>query len=121
MTTVRVALDWSPNTNHIGLYLAKAKGWYADAGLAVEIVSPHEDAYKASSSSTSSTASTSAPAPTAPSRTSGKDVIVRYYNAYNAGDLETISSLLAPDVSYHDMIYEEPFVGREAVVAFLRK
>ncbi|KXZ47377.1 hypothetical protein GPECTOR_36g98 [Gonium pectorale] len=51
----------------------------------------------------------------------GRDVIVRYYQAYNAGDLEAISSLLAPDVSYHDMIYEEPFEGREEVLKYLRK
>ncbi|KAG2435174.1 hypothetical protein HXX76_007258 [Chlamydomonas incerta] len=51
----------------------------------------------------------------------GRDVIVRYYEAYNAGDIDTIAGLLAPDVSYHDMIYEEPFQGREEVVAYLRK
>lgn len=38
-----------------------------------------------------------------------------------AGDIDTIAGLLAPDVSYHDMIYEEPFQGREEVVAYLRK
>ncbi|MBI2708513.1 MAG: ABC transporter substrate-binding protein [Actinobacteria bacterium] len=35
-----VALDWTPNTNHSGVYLAKARGWYRDAGLDVKIVSP---------------------------------------------------------------------------------
>ena len=24
---VKVALDWTPNTNHVGLYVAQAKGW----------------------------------------------------------------------------------------------
>ena len=43
---------------------------------------------------------------------SAKDVIVRYYDAYNAGDIDTIDSLLSEDCSYHDMIYEEPFKGR---------
>ena len=28
-----VALDWTPNTNHVGLYVAQAKGWFKDAGL----------------------------------------------------------------------------------------
>ena len=46
------------------------------------------------------------------SKASAKDVIVRYYDAYNAGDIDTIDALLAEDVSYHDMIYEEPFRGR---------
>lgn len=39
---VTVALDWTPNTNHIGLYVAQAKGWYEDAGLDVEIL-PYTD------------------------------------------------------------------------------
>lgn len=32
------ALDWTQNTNHTGLYVAKDKGYFADAGLDVEIV-----------------------------------------------------------------------------------
>ena len=37
-----VALDWTPNTNHVGLYVAKAKGWFDEAGLDVEIL-PYTD------------------------------------------------------------------------------
>ncbi|MEQ9245731.1 MAG: ABC transporter substrate-binding protein, partial [Nitratireductor sp.] len=37
-----VALDWTPNTNHVGLYVAQAKGWLKDAGLDVEIL-PYTD------------------------------------------------------------------------------
>ncbi len=40
---VTIALDWTPNTNHIGLYAAQAKGFYADAGLDVRIL-PYSDA-----------------------------------------------------------------------------
>lgn len=39
---VTVALDWTPNTNHVGLYVAEARGWYEDAGLEVEIL-PYTD------------------------------------------------------------------------------
>ena len=46
MAPLTVALDWTPNTNHIGFYVAKAKGWYSDAGLEVTLTSPHHDAYK---------------------------------------------------------------------------
>ena len=46
MAPITVALDWTPNTNHIGFYVAKAKGWYADAGLDVTILSTHHDDYK---------------------------------------------------------------------------
>lgn len=36
----KVVLDWTPNTNHGGMYLADAKGWYADAGLDVTFLEP---------------------------------------------------------------------------------
>jgi NitT/TauT family transport system substrate-binding protein len=38
-----VQLDWTPNTNHIGIYLALARGWYEDEGLDVEVL-PYADA-----------------------------------------------------------------------------
>lgn len=41
-TPVSVALDWTPNTNHIGLFVAEAKGFYDEAGLDVEIL-PYTD------------------------------------------------------------------------------
>lgn len=40
LTKVQVALDWTPNTNHTGLYVAKEKGFFAAHGLDVEIVQP---------------------------------------------------------------------------------
>lgn len=36
--TIRFALDWTPNTNHTGLYVALQEGYFADAGLDVEIL-----------------------------------------------------------------------------------
>lgn len=39
---VIVMLDWFPNTNHTGLYVALDKGWYEEEGLEVEIVEPGE-------------------------------------------------------------------------------
>lgn len=33
LTKVKVALDWTPNTNHTGLYVAKDLGYYAEEGL----------------------------------------------------------------------------------------
>ncbi|HWJ98206.1 MAG TPA: ABC transporter substrate-binding protein [Acidimicrobiales bacterium] len=38
----KVVLDWTPNTNHAGMYLAKANGWYSDAGLDVTFIEPGE-------------------------------------------------------------------------------
>ncbi|WP_148315480.1 ABC transporter substrate-binding protein [Clostridium culturomicium] len=39
---VRVILDWTPNTNHTGFYVAKELGYYEDLGLDVEIIQPSE-------------------------------------------------------------------------------
>lgn len=43
---VIVALDWTPNTNHTGFFVAKDKGWYEQEGLDVKLLSPHVDGYK---------------------------------------------------------------------------
>jgi ABC-type nitrate/sulfonate/bicarbonate transport system substrate-binding protein len=37
---VRMMLDWTPNTNHTGLFVAQAKGYFAEANLDVEILPP---------------------------------------------------------------------------------
>lgn len=39
---IKVVLDWTPNTNHTGLYVAKELGYYKEEGLDVEIVQPDE-------------------------------------------------------------------------------
>ncbi|TCN55725.1 ABC-type nitrate/sulfonate/bicarbonate transport system substrate-binding protein [Rhodococcus sp. SMB37] len=41
--TIRFALDWTPNTNHTGLYVALQEGLFDDAELDVEIL-PYNDA-----------------------------------------------------------------------------
>jgi ABC-type microcin C transport system duplicated ATPase subunit YejF len=51
----------------------------------------------------------------------GKDVVMRFYEAYNERDLDTIASLIADDISYHDLVYEEPHDGREGVMQWLNK
>jgi len=39
---VTVLLDWFPNTNHTGLYVAKEKGYFAKENLEVSILQPAE-------------------------------------------------------------------------------
>lgn len=39
---VSVVLDWTPNTNHTGLYVAKEKGYFKEEGLNVDIIMPGE-------------------------------------------------------------------------------
>jgi ABC-type nitrate/sulfonate/bicarbonate transport system substrate-binding protein len=78
-TSVKIALDWKPNGkltlltclsamlltdhllttsiisigagNHVGFYVAKAKGMYSAAGLDVTLISPHSDNYIATPAS----------------------------------------------------------------------
>lgn len=39
-TKITFCLDYTPNTNHTGIYVAQNKGFFADEGLEVEIVQP---------------------------------------------------------------------------------
>lgn len=39
---ITIVLDWTPNTNHTGIFVAKANGYFEEAGLDVEIVQPPE-------------------------------------------------------------------------------
>ncbi|HVB22076.1 MAG TPA: ABC transporter substrate-binding protein [Ktedonobacteraceae bacterium] len=38
LTTMTLALDWTPNTNHTGIYVALSKGWYADEGINLKLL-----------------------------------------------------------------------------------
>ena len=44
---ITFVLDWTPNTNHTGVYVAEEKGYFEEAGLEVEIVQPPEDGAEA--------------------------------------------------------------------------
>ena len=39
---VTLMLDWTPNTNHTGIYVAQEKGYFKDRGLDVTIKTPGE-------------------------------------------------------------------------------
>ena len=38
--SVKLALDWYPNSNHLGLFIAQEKGYFADEGLDVNLYTP---------------------------------------------------------------------------------
>lgn len=42
LTPVTLMLDWVPNVNHTGLYVALDKGYFKEAGLDVNIIQPGE-------------------------------------------------------------------------------
>ncbi len=39
---ITIVLDWAPNTNHTGIFVAEANGYFEQSGLDVEIVQPAE-------------------------------------------------------------------------------
>lgn len=45
METLRVALDWTPNTNHTGFYVASELGYYAATGIELTLLTPDADNY----------------------------------------------------------------------------
>lgn len=42
LTPVKFMLDWVPNTNHTGIFVAQEKGYFREAGLDVQIIQPGE-------------------------------------------------------------------------------
>ncbi len=42
LTPVKFMLDWVPNTNHTGIFVAEANGYFEEVGLEVEIIQPGE-------------------------------------------------------------------------------
>ncbi len=47
LTPITFCLDYTPNTNHTGIYVAQEQGFFADEGLEVTIVQPAEDSAEA--------------------------------------------------------------------------
>jgi ABC-type nitrate/sulfonate/bicarbonate transport system substrate-binding protein len=46
MTSLKIALDWTPNANHIGFFIAQELGYYEHEELTVTIIDPSQDDYK---------------------------------------------------------------------------
>jgi ABC-type nitrate/sulfonate/bicarbonate transport system substrate-binding protein len=46
MTKIKLALDWTPNINHIGFFIAKDLGFYTNQGIELEILNPLDDNYQ---------------------------------------------------------------------------
>ena len=49
MKTLRIGLEWFMNPDHLPFLVGLDKGWFAEAGLAVELIEPqqHMDAIEA--------------------------------------------------------------------------
>ena len=46
MIYLKIALDWTPNINHIGIFVAKELGFYSENNIELEIINPLEDNYE---------------------------------------------------------------------------
>ena len=46
MTHLTLALDWTPNINHIGFFVAKELGFYEKMGIQLNIADPTQDNYQ---------------------------------------------------------------------------
>ncbi len=46
MNTLKIALDWTPNVNHIGIFVARELGFYQEQGIELDISNPLEDNYE---------------------------------------------------------------------------
>lgn len=44
--TLKLAIDWTPNINHIGFFVADALSFYKENGLNIEIINPADDNYR---------------------------------------------------------------------------
>ncbi|MFN4085325.1 MAG: ABC transporter substrate-binding protein [Spirosomataceae bacterium] len=45
MQTLRLALDWTWNTNHAGFWVAQKLGYYEEVGLQLDFLTPNQDQY----------------------------------------------------------------------------
>ncbi len=92
METLRVALDWTPNTNHTPIIVALAHSHYASAGLDVQIISPAADDY--STTPASKLVRREVDIALCPS----ESIISHRYSSHPA-PLKAIATLLAKDAS----------------------
>ena len=45
MNKIKLALDWTPNINHIGFFVSLENNFYEELGIDLEIVNPLNDNY----------------------------------------------------------------------------
>ena len=48
MSSLTLALDWTPNANHCGFFVARELGFYSESDINLKILSPQKDDYKIS-------------------------------------------------------------------------
>eukprot|EP01024_Parvocaulis_polyphysoides_P028269 TRINITY_DN25577_c0_g1_i1.p1 TRINITY_DN25577_c0_g1~~TRINITY_DN25577_c0_g1_i1.p1 ORF type:complete len:263 (+),score=25.81 TRINITY_DN25577_c0_g1_i1:118-789(+) len=54
-------------------------------------------------------------------KTDAKDVVMKFYTAYNARNFDTVMECISEDCIYEDLIYEYPFEGTQAIKQYFEK
>ena len=97
-----VALDWTPNTNHAGFYLARERGLYDDAGVDVAFTSPAADSYERTPAK--KVAAGEATFGIAPSES-----VVSYATLERYDSLVAVAALVQRDTSAIAVLADSPF------------
>lgn len=89
---LKIALDWTPNINHIGFFVAQEKGFYHKNGLSVELITPDQDNYAV-------TPAKKVELELADFALCPMESIISYQTKKNPFDLVAISSIYQEDLS----------------------
>lgn len=92
MRELTLALDWTPNINHIGFFVAKEKGFYKNLDINLKIIDPSTDNYQITPAKKVELAFADfALCPT--------ESIISYQTKENSFDLVAIAAILKEDLS----------------------
>ena len=92
MNKLSIALDWTPNTNHIGIFVAQANGYYSEEDIEINILNPLDDEYQITPGKKLETGQ--AQLAIAPFET-----VISLNNKVNAVDAVAVYAILQEDIS----------------------
>ncbi|EPS59464.1 hypothetical protein M569_15342, partial [Genlisea aurea] len=52
---------------------------------------------------------------------SAADTVKKFYDRFNDRDLDSLADVIAADCTYEDLVFPQPFIGREAILNFMKK
>lgn len=88
LTEITLCLDWTPNTNHTGFFVADKLGYYEEAGIKVTIVQPPENGAELMTASGQ-----------AQFGISFQDTLADLFSAENAPEITSVAAILQHNTS----------------------
>lgn len=88
LTQITLCLDWTPNTNHTGFFVADKLGYYEEAGIEISIVQPPENGAELMTASGQ-----------AQFGISFQDTLADLYSAENAPEITSVAAILQHNTS----------------------